>query len=228
MASQPKSGNRSVKHEIIHSANARMFAAIAIAVFIVIFCLFASQALFSQSLYQQRIISEKQATLRTLQDNKRSVEELESAYADFVNDPVNVIGGDSDGDGADDGDNAKIVLDALPSELDYPGLSSSIEKILLEGEYGIESIGGDGIVENIDGDEALGRQPPVEVPYPVRVTTAPDKVLNLLQTLESSIRPFHVNSLQLESAGGDLQVSIDMETYYQPASGLEVDSKVVQ
>lgn len=228
-ATKNKTGQQSIKHQIINDVNTRMFISVAVAVFVVVFCIFASQALFSQSLYQQKIISEKQETLQVLRDNKDAVEELEQAYISFNEEETNVLGGDLNGDDSMDGDNGKIVLDALPSVLDYPGLSSSIEKILVDGDYEIESIGGGEVADVETGaSEATGRSDPVEIPYPLRINAAPGQVLQLLETLELSIRPFHVNTLRIEGSGNNLQMTVDMKTYYQPASGLEVGSKVVQ
>ena len=222
----------SIKHDIIESANFRTLVTVSVAVFVVVFCLVAAKSLFSQSLYQQKIISEKKETLDVIKQNKVTATELAETYVSFIEEPINVIGGNPTGSGPRDGDNGTLVLDSLPSELDYPGLSSSIEKILLEGGYNIESIGGDDLgstTADAGSTEVTGIESVItEIPYPFLVSSSPELSLSLVQTLESSIRPFSINTLKLEGGGNSLEVRIDMKTYYQPAVGLKVGEKVVR
>jgi hypothetical protein len=225
-------GQKSVMHDIISKDNTRMVIAVSGAVFVVIFCLFASRALLSQSFYQNKVISEKKDTLKIVEANKDAVSDLEKSYISFATEPVNVIGGNPTGTGSKDGDNAKIVLDSLPDVLDYPALSSSIEKILLDGGYTIQSIGSDDQVVAISttGEEASESSVsvPTEIAYPFKVATTPESALSLMQTLESSIRPFSVTDLKIEGASNNLEISIGMKTYYQSSSGLQVGTKVVK
>jgi hypothetical protein len=60
------------------------------------------------------------------------------------------------------------------------------------------------------------------------VATTPESALSLMQTLESSIRPFSVTDLKIEGASNNLEISIGMKTYYQSSSGLQVGTKVVK
>lgn len=218
-------GHKSEKHEKLDKENTKIVAAVGGAAFIVVFSLFAIQALISQSLYQNRVISEKKTALRQLRDNKTAVEELRGSYTAFVNEEENVIGGSRDGDGPADGNNAKIVLDALPSEYDYPGLASSIEKILVDGGYNIEAVGG-------TEDTALAGSTdptiPVEIPYPFSVNATPKATQELLETLEKSIRPFYIDSLTIRSSQAGLRTNVGLRTFYQPGVVYELDSKVVK
>lgn len=226
-------GQKSVMHDIISKDNTRMVIAVSGAVFVVMFCLFASKALISQSFYQNKIISEKKDTLEVVESNKEAVADLEQSYVAFATEPVNIIGGNPAGTGPKDGDNAKLVLDSLPDVLDYPALSSSVEKILVDGGYTIQSIGGDDSVttattETTDESEAASTEStPTEILYPFKVATTPEAGLTLIQTLEASIRPFKITSLKIEGSASSLEMSIGMKTFYQASSGLQVGSKVV-
>ena len=232
--------NKSQKHAIIDKANSTVVIAVSLAVFIVIFSLFATRTLFSQSLFQKRVIDEKKVALEVLKDNKQAVIELTEDYETFQGEAINVLGGDPKGTGPKDGDNATIVLDSLPSEFDYPGLSSSLEKVLVDGGYQISAIGGserdtgaplDGDIDEDDGTVIVSDNTiiePVEIPFPFTVEAAPDQVYNLLKLLESSIRPFHIETLKIESQGASLSARIGLKTYYQPATGLRVTSKEVR
>lgn len=223
---------RSIKHDIIDSANTKMLIAVSVGVFVVVFCLFAGRTLFSQSLYQQKIISKKQDTLKVLKNSRAEAEQLQTSYLAFETEPINLLGGNPTGSGPKDGDNAKLVLDSLPYELDFPGLSSSVEKILLDGGYTIQSIGGDDTGSTTDTTESTevisSESSPVEIPFPFSISTSTESALTLLQTLENSIRPFHVTNLQIEAGGNGLELLIDMKTYYKPSVGLNVSEEVVK
>jgi predicted small secreted protein len=224
------SSHKSTLHELISKDSTRMLIAVSVAVFIVIFCLFAARSLFSQSLYQNRVISEKKATLKVVEENKKAANNLEASYVSFATEPINVLGGSPTGTGPKDGDNAKIVLDALPDQLDYPALSSSIEKILLDGGYVIQSIGGGNSAVSATTEPSATSTPAtsVEIPYPFRVSTTPQSALSLMQTLEASIRPFKLISLKIEGNSNNLDLTIDMVSYYQNSTGLQVSEKVVK
>ncbi len=224
---------KSIKHAIIERNNSFIVTMVAIAVFVVVFCGFALNALISQSVYQQRVISQKQAALSILVDNERQARNLSEAYIAFATQQINVLGASPTGDGPLDGDNPKIILDALPSEYDYPGLSSSIEKILVDGGYSIESIGGreDGsITRNAQDSETLSRQEakPIDIPYPIAVKASPDGAKMLLETLERSIRPFRIDTISLTSEGEEIDLVIGMSTYFQPETGLRVIEEIVE
>ena len=230
-----KSTQTSIKHAIIDKTNSTILIAVGVAVFVVIFCGFAVRSLVSQSLFNQRVISAKKEALSTLRANKLAVVELEESYKTFEGDAINIIGGSPTGSGPKDGDNATLVLDSLPSEYDYPGLSSTIEKVLVDGGYQIESIGGSELELFVD-DQGLddstitsaAESVPVEIPYPFIISSTPDSVQNLLRLLENSIRPLYVETLTIEGSGANLSANIGLKTFYQPATGLEVTTKEIK
>lgn len=214
---------QSQKQQLIDKANARIVISVSIAVFIVVFCLFAVRALISQGLYHNRVIGEKRDALSQLERNSASLSELEETYISFTTEPINVIGGNPEGDGPQDGNNATIVLDALPAEYDFPALSSSIEKLLVEGGYPIQSLNGE---DQLGADG--GGSGPSPISYTVGTETSLDGARTLLDTLERSIRPFYIQSLTLEGSNQTLSVTLQLETFYQPGTGLEVTEKVVK
>ena len=226
-----RGAHKSIKHDIIEKANTYMFVSISIAVFIVVFCLFAAKALVDHAGYQQKVIQEKKTALKVLKDNKTRADSLKESYANFAGESINILGGNATGNGPRDGDNAKLVLDALPPELDFPALSTSIEKILVDGGYIIQAIGGnDSASADASGDSQGGTtvSGPVEIEFPFSVNASPEAALGLLQTLELSIRPFTVRALEIEGSGNSLDLTIKMNTYYQPSSSLQVSTKVVR
>jgi len=226
MASKTSKTHKSVKHAIIDKANSRTVIAVAVATFIVIFSAFATKALFSQSLYHGRLIGEKETALNQLKENRELLKTLNQSYTSFVNEPENILGGNPTGDGALDGNNATLVLDSLPSKYDYPALSSSFEKILKDGGYTINSIGGleDSSFSNTATKDAL----PVEIPYSFTVTATADRTEDLLQSLERSIRPMYIDTLQVQVGDNSLQTRISLHTFFTQEKTFELGSKEVK
>jgi hypothetical protein len=114
------------KRALISKANSTMVIATGIAAFVFVFSAVASKALFSQASYQNRVITQKKKALSTLNGDISAVSTLKSSYKSFIGTPRNVLGGNPTGTGDQDGDNAKIVLDALPSKYDFPALATSV------------------------------------------------------------------------------------------------------
>jgi hypothetical protein len=222
----------SSKHLIIKKANATIFAAIAIAVFMVIFGLFATRALLDQASYHQRVISAKKDALNKAEDNSDKVKDLEASYRSFASESVNVLGGNPTGNGALDGSNPKIVLDALPSVYDYPALSSSVEKILTDNSYQIERIGGSEdkalSSSNTSGNSPVSTSSPVELPYPLTIQSTVSGVENLLNIFERSIRPFYIEKIQLSGSDQSLSAKFTMKTFYQPGISFQVSTEVIE
>ena len=117
-------GKPSEKRLLINQANSRIVAVTTAASFIVVFCLVASYTLVGELAYQNRVLGKKKAALSQLKTDINSVQTLETSYTAFVQTPQNVLGGNTHGQGGMDGDNAKIVLDALPSKYDFPALAT--------------------------------------------------------------------------------------------------------
>jgi hypothetical protein len=122
---------RSIKQNLINKANTTIVAVTAGACFVIIFSLVGSAQLISQLSYQNKIISHKKDALKTLKDDISATADLTTSYNAFINTSQNVLGGDPNGTGPQDGNNAKIVLDSLPGTYDFPALATSIESILL-------------------------------------------------------------------------------------------------
>ncbi len=224
MSEAPKVSN---KHILIDKANAIMLVTVGITAFIVTFSLVASKALISQSRYQAKVIKEKDITLKQLKENNNNVSKLVESYKSFAGEKVNILEGSISGTGSRDGDNPKIVLDALPSKYDFPGLISSVEKLLKEGGYKIINIGGSD--DEIAQQKVSTAKPTaIQIPFPISVETNYQGAQNLLLTLERTIRPIQVSSLNITASGSVLQVAITAKTFYQPEKSLNISSKVVK
>lgn len=229
MPSKLNSSHKSVKHEIIDKANNKMLIAVAFATFTFVFSIFGSKSLISQSLYHGRVISGKEKALEQLKDNQKALDQLKQSYASFEAEPINLLGGDSNGQGAIDGKNTKLTLDALPSIYDYPGLSSSLEKILRDGAYDIGTLGGneDATLSTKKKDASKDAQP-IEIPYGFTVKSDTAGTQRLLQTLERSIRPMYVDALLVQTGDTVLQTRVSLHTYFAKTKTFQLGSEDVK
>jgi hypothetical protein len=209
----------------ISKANATMAIIVSGAAFVTIFSLVTCRSLIIQRNYQAKVISEKKKTLAQLKANNKAVEELVTSYKTFVGSSENIIGGNATGTGDRDGDNAKIVLDALPSKYDYPAVVTSLEKILTG--YKINSITGtdDGLSQKDEGQDS---PQVVEMPIEVNFEGSTSSVQDIISTLQRSIRPFRVTSLTLTGKDAKLVADIHVKTYYQPSKAVTITKKEVK
>lgn len=212
----------------IEKANATMVVAVAVAAFLVVFSLFASRALLIQRSYQNRVIAEKQEALDQLRANNESASLLVDAYKVFVSAPENVIGGTSGGNGDKDGDNAKIILDALPSKYDFPGLVSSLEKLLTNEGFEIDNI--TGVDDELNQAKQQASPTPQAIPMPFQIGVSGDfqTLEKLFALMEQSIRPFQVQRITLSGDKLKLTANVTAQTYYQPAKGVSITTRVVE
>lgn len=221
--------HKSVKHDAIDKSNNRTILAVGVATFIFIFSIFAVRSLISQSLYHGRVTREKELALSQLKENEKAIVELKKSYETFESEEINILTGNPTGEGALDGSNTKLVLDALPNKYDYPALSSSFEKILRDGGYDIGAIGGTedgGLAES--STKATKDVKPVEIPYVFSVNADTDGLVRLLETLEHSIRPMYVDGLEVQAGDTVLQAQVTLRTFFTQPKTFELGSKDIK
>jgi hypothetical protein len=217
----------SAKQLMINKSNSLIVVVTSVAAFVVVFCLVASFTLFGQLNYQNRVISKKKEAYNQLQTDLKNVTDLVNSYNGFASAPVNILGGTPIGDGAQDGDNGQLVLDALPSKYDFPALATSLEKILSSQNVQIQGITGtdDEVAQSAGTSSA---PTPVPMPFEITVQGDYDSIKNVIAAFQHSIRPIKVTSLELNAASDNtLALTIDATTYYQPEKSLSITKVVV-
>ena len=215
----------SKKHVQVDKANATVVILVSAAAFIATFSLVASKALLTQRAYQSRVIKEKTAARDQLDANLKAVTPLTESYKTFVNQKVNVIGGVPQGIGNNDGDNAKIVLDALPSKYDFPAVVSSLEKLLQSKEFKLDNIKGTDDEINQQATTANGL---VEIPFEATITGTYTGAKEALTLFERSIRPFQIDVVTITGGDTDMSMRVVAKTYYQPEKSLKLTLKDVK
>jgi hypothetical protein len=218
----------STKRMLIDKANARIVAYVSVAAFILVFSLVATKTLVSQAAYQNRVISKKRAAVNQLKVDIAATGQLKASYDAFTGTAQNVLGGNPGGSGPQDGDNAKVVLDALPSSYDFPGLTTSLETLLGNQNVKIASIAGtDDEVAQSANQSSVNPQP-VPIPFSVGVEADYTGVQNVVRAFEKSIRPIQIQQLTITGDKSKLTLNISAQTYYQPAKSLNIQKQVVQ
>lgn len=215
----------SSKHIQVDKANATVVILVSAAAFIATFTLVASKALLAQRAYQSRVIKEKTIARDQLDANLKAVTPLTEAYKTFVNQKVNVIGGVPQGIGNNDGDNAKIVLDALPSKYDFPAVVSSLEKLLQSKNFRLENIKGTDDEINQQATTANGL---VEIPFEATIVGNYAGAKEAIVLFERSIRPFQIDTITITGGDADMSLKVVAKTYYQPEKSLKLTTKDVK
>jgi hypothetical protein len=216
------------KRALIDKANSTIVLVTGIAAFVFVFSLVSSKTLVSQATYQNRVIGAKRDARDRLKDDITAGKQLSDSFTTFNSSPQNVLGGSSTGTGAKDGDNAAIVLDALPSSYDFPALVTSLEKIIGNSGAKIGNISGtdDEVAQSTNTSSTSPT--PVAMPFQLSVTGNYQKIQKLIDEFEHSIRPFNIQTLQISGDQKDLTLSLTAQTYYQPAKSLNIRREVVK
>jgi len=225
------SGSRiSTKKIQIDKANSMVVAVVGVSAFLVAFSLVSIKSLLARRSYQAKVISAQEKARDTLTGNINAVNDLKIRYNEFTSRTENIIKGSSVGSGPRDGDNARIILDALPSKYDYPALASSLEKILLDKGYKIDSISGVDQEVTQNGANAAAVQQAVDMPFTVAAVGSYKGMVDLLVTFRKSIRPLYIQKLSFDAGGevDSVKLSIEGKTYYQPERTLNITEEVVQ
>lgn len=218
----------STRRIAISKANAQMVAILGVASFLTVFSLVASKTLLSQNKFLGDVIDRKEAAKTQLDANIAAFNQLVKSYKSFDGKKVNVLGGQRDGAGELDGNNARLVLDALPGAYDFPALTSSLEKILISRSLVVTNIiGTDDQLNQLASDSPSPTA--VEMPFSFSITNASyDSVLELFQALERSIRPLQIDEVKLAGNQTDMTLTVTGHTFYQPAKSLTIKKETVK
>lgn len=219
----------STKRLLIDKANTRIVIYVSVAAFILVFSLVATKTLVGQATYQNRVIGKKRTAVNQLKSDIAATSTLKTSYKAFVGTTQNVLGGNPQGLGAQDGNNAKIVLDALPSAYDFPGLTASLEALIsVQPNVKIDSISGtDDEVAQSANQSSISPQP---VPIPFTITVEGDSagIQSVVDVLGRSIRPIQIQTMSIAGDSSKLSLTITAQTFYQPAKSLNIKKEVVR
>jgi hypothetical protein len=214
----------------INKSESRLGVTVAVAAVITVFCLVSAKTLFSQASYNKRVLDARREALVQLKANKEAAGSLINQYEIFQTGNTNIIGGKNSTDAnlqPPDGDNARLVLNALPAKYDFPALISSITKIL--NNHSIKS-------QAITGTDESGTvtSEPTNTPEVMKINVVVNGAASyqtikaLVADFERSTRPFDVTKVDIKGSDSDMTITLTMDTYYQPALTLNLTTKEIK
>ena len=215
------------KKQLISKANSTMVAVVAVGSFLTIFSFVACRNLWVIRSHQAKVVDKKAAAVKQLEENKEKFKKLEASFSVFMASPDNIIGGSPTGTGDRDGDNARIVLDALPSKYDFPAFITSVNKLLSTKSLTATSITGtdDEVAQKDSKSET-----PVEIPFVLGgEANSFQQAKDFMLALEQSIRPVNVKKITITAGkSSQIQLNVDAASYYLPAKGVTVKKETIK
>lgn len=236
---KPKTPKLDTKALQIDKAEQKIIGIIVAATVVTVFCLVSSKALIGQALYQRKVVNARNTSVQTLNDDIKNANTLASQYNSvFIgSNAQNAIGGSSQDTttvngqtvqtSPPDGDNGRLVLDALPTSYDFPALLTSVSKMLTLDGITSPSIGGTDQSSN-SSSQPSGNPQPQTIELTVSGTGTYKGAENFINDLQRSIRPFDVSHLTLSGNESSLTLAVDVTTYYQPAKTLNISGKEIK
>lgn len=219
--------NKSFKQLQIDKTNSSVVIIVSVAAVLIAFSLVSVKALLSQRSYQSRVVTQQSAALKTAKNDVIAAKSLNASYKDFDSQTTNILGGVSAGGGAQDGTNSKIVLDALPSQYDFPSLVGSMEKFMTAQGVKLESLSGTDDATQAGIASAIS---PVAVPVPFQFSVSGPygSIQQLTKALDRSILPIAIQTMELSGSDDAIKLTVTANAYFQPAKNLNVTTKVVK
>ena len=207
----------SIKHVQIDKAHFQMVLMVSAATVAVVFALFASQALFKQISYQNKVISLRSKADKVLEANVKSAQTLENSYNAFADSTESVLGNNDN--------NAKIVLDALPSKYDFPAVVSSLSYLAKISGVSLSDVSGTDLELTAEQQSATPKL--VEIPFDVTVKGSYQSVQKFVENMQKSIRPFQIVRTDFKGNDTDMTLTVSAKTFYQPEKLLQLKEEVV-
>ncbi len=227
--------NKLGKRQLVERAEKNVFLWVAGASVIVVICAIAAIFLGRQLLFNQKIISHRNETAKTLKNNVTNMKQLSSELQKLLANS-DLLSAKS----RPDETSLEVVFDALPTTGDSATLSNSLlTHIVTPASINIDALtaGTSGEVAAADptamaGTPASGTgstPAPQALPFTVSATGGIPNTKQLLLNLERSIRPMKITQLRIQAAqDGQLSTRINGETYYLSRDLIELYKETVK
>ncbi len=227
---------QSIKDLRMKKYSNQIVTVLSVAIFLTMFFLFSISSLWTKYSYQKRVINLQSLALANLNKDLSASKNLSSSYDKFVSPSANIIGGNSQIPGSiNGGDNAKIILDALPSTYDFPEFVTMLQNLLSVQGITINSITG----TDLSGNSSVQNPGLGTIPFQISVSVSYAQLQSMILSFENSIRPIDILKISI-SAGSSSQSSssnnsnqtnltanISAQTYYQPGIKFIINKQVV-
>jgi hypothetical protein len=206
------------KRQQISSANRMMFLWVAGGSAVVGIALVVSIFLIQQLIFNEKVLSRKNETLKSLENSREAVVSLREAIAVRNTDQALLDTRAKDSDKA-----LQVIIDALPDTPNTAALGASLQNVLIPGQ-GIQL---EALKVDPMGEEAADGP----ITFSFTVSTGRESIAelrNLQQRLERSIRAIKVASVLVETSATKATMTVKGEAYYEPSRTVELGTETVE
>lgn len=212
----------SLKRIALTKANAQIVGASAIAAFIVVFCLIASDHFLGIHSYQSKVVAADTTANNTLQADIAAKNQLVKSYEQFTSKSPNVLG-KANTTTPYKYNNATIILDALPAEYDLPAFNLYFQNLLANYTATVN------VQPDSSGQLSASPNPqPIQLPVTIDVTgTTYSGLISLFSTLQQSVMPIAVDSVDISGSDTSMSVNISAHIYVQGQKQFKIKTEVV-
>ena len=218
------------KRQMISKANRNMFIAVALASMVLGFAIVGSVFLIKKGVFNNKVIIEKQKTVKTLKASNANYPELETNIKNMrLNKELETLFRDIL-TGDEDEDILRIIPNSLPSVSNYAALGASISDRLLDiNDITIQSvrIGRGGSSSIGSSTQSTGLAKPIEYHFSVYGPITATR--EVMENLEKSIRIIDVSKMTLTYSRTDrLTLDVTGNAYYVDPAIAELGEKEVK
>ena len=216
----------SFKRLALTKANSQIVGVAAAAAFITVLCLGAANYFWGIRSYQAKIIAADTVADQHLKSDVSAKNRLVQAYSQFVGQSPNVLG-KANTTGKYTYNNATVILDALPSQYDFPALTSSIQALLQNNNFDVTSIGGTDQSATVSNAASSNPQP-VAIPFSFSISNASYQSLQVLfQQMQESIRPLQIDNMTISGTDTNISLTVNAHTYFQPKKEFKIGTETI-
>ena len=206
------------KRAQIAQANRMMFLWVAVVSVVLGFALVGSIFLAQMLMFNERVLQEKDNTIKILDSNNNNVNSLESEIRALDANQALIDSKARPEDRA-----LQVVLDALPSEANAEALGASLQNKLLVGAT-LTSLQ----VDSVSGSASNGKSSGNEIAFRFSLAGDEKSLQQVLRNLERSIRTIDIVSLKIENQGGSRVLSVSARAFYEPKVVVQLKDKLVK
>ena len=218
------------KRTMIEKANRTMFVWVACASVVVGVSLVAIIFLVQMTIFNEKVLAEKNRTVATLKQNNKNIPDLEAAVRVLDTNQALI-----DSKANSDDQAVQVILDALPSDanslafgsslqtkiFNIPGLT--IDKMQIDPVQGVELF--DVSSQSVSGSNIAGQG---EITFRISVVGSESALKQALLNIEKSIRTVDITKLKIETQSSSMVMTIEGRGYYEPARTVELKDKVIK
>lgn len=227
MPENPQAKVEMHKRQKIQDSNRAMFAWIAGMSVVVGLCGVVAWFVFKQAFFKLEVVALKNETVKTLKDNNVAAGQLRDNLRAFE---TNTALRSSRANEAQN--SLSVIIDALPSSPNALALGASLQERLVKDIPGLnlESLSVDPTSSSLTESDSSSDESSSSgntVSFRMVVTADdPNKLKDLLERFERSIRVIDIDTLGLERTEKLYTLTIRAHAYYEPAMIIQLEDKV--